>query len=388
MGASMQISERYNLLEVRDFVGQIFGETLHKKRQLSLANAALGILSSGSLLLHKMGAGLAEARGLLKKHATKQIDRLLSNPKLDIWELSADWVSYVVGERKEIIVSLDWTCFDNDKQWTLSLNLLTNHGRATPLLWKSVEKSRLKNNRARYEDQLLSRFREILANDIEVTLLADRGLADQKFFEFLEKTLGFHYIIRIKSNTFVQNVENESKPARDWLRQDGRASRILGAKITKKQYGIAQFISVKRPAMKEGWYLVSSRDWPASRVVKLYGRRWSIEPYFRDLKDIRFGFGMSFTHMKSPERRDRLLLMMALCYVLLTLLGAAGEQLGFDRHLKVNTVKTRTHSLIRQGQYYFEYFRNFSPQEKEDLINQFEFLLQQQPIWQKLLFVC
>jgi len=34
---------------------------------------------------------------------------------------------------------------------------------------------------------------------------------------------------------------------------------------------------------------------------------------------------------------------------LLTLLGAAGEALGYDRHLKSNTTTRRTHSLFRQG---------------------------------------
>ena len=37
------------------------------------------------------------------------------------------------------------------------------------------------------------------------------------------------------------------------------------------------------------------------------------------------------------------------CVVVLTRLGAAGESLGMDRHLKSNTVKTRSHSLFRQG---------------------------------------
>ena len=35
--------------------------------------------------------------------------------------------------------------------------------------------------------------------------------------------------------------------------------------------------------------------------------------------------------------------------VLLTLLGAAGEALGYDRMLKTNTVKRRVHSLFREG---------------------------------------
>jgi hypothetical protein len=44
--------------------------------------------------------------------------------------------------------------------------------------------------------------------------------------------------------------------------------------------------------------------------------------------------------------------VLALATALLTLLGAAGEGLGFDRGLRANTVKRRTHSLFRQGREY------------------------------------
>ena len=59
--------------------------------------------------------------------------------------------------------------------------------------------------------------------------------------------------------------------------------------------------------------------------------------------------GLSVLRIADPQRRDRLLLLNAFAIVLLTLLGAAGESLGMDRHLKVNTAKHRTHSLFRQG---------------------------------------
>ncbi len=49
------------------------------------------------------------------------------------------------------MVSMDWTDFDADGQSTIAINLLTEHGRATPLLWKTVNKSTIKNNGARYE---------------------------------------------------------------------------------------------------------------------------------------------------------------------------------------------------------------------------------------------
>jgi len=77
--------------------------------------------------------------------------------------------------------------------------------------------------------------------------------------------------------------------------------------------------------------------------------RATIERGFRDSKDIRFGMGMDSVHVSTPDRRDRLWLINAFAVVLLTLLGAAGEALGYDRHLKSNTTKRRTHSLFRQG---------------------------------------
>jgi hypothetical protein len=48
-----------------------------------------------------------------------------------------------------------------------------------------------------------------------------------------------------------------------------------------------------------------------------------------------------------------LLLICAMAMPLLTRLGAAGESLGMDRMLNANTVKTRTHSLFRQGCHYY-----------------------------------
>src|SRR5208283_4465313 len=62
----------------------------------------------------------------------------------------------------------------------------------------------------------------------------------------------------------------------------------------------------------------------------------------RDTKDLRFGMGMESIHVSTPAGRDRLWLLNALAIALLTLLGAPGEALGYDRHLKSNTGKRRT----------------------------------------------
>lgn len=373
---------------VLEFVEKIFGDQMHAKRVGSLADAAIGLLHSEELLLHKMGEGLAGAKLLDKKHATKQIDRLLSNKKLDIWDNAAPWVGYLIGERKEIMVSLDWTDFDADQQSTLALNLITDHGRASPLLWKTVYKSSLKHNRARYEDQLLSRLKELLSAETHVILLADRGFADKLFFNFIENTLEFDYIIRIRGSIYITDKNGESKLAKAWLKENGHTSTLENVSVTQANQPVAKFVSTQQKAMKDAWYLVSScKELAGSKIVEYYGKRWKIEPYFRDIKDQRFGFGLEATHISKPDRRDRLFFISSICIALLTVLGAAGESIGFDRKLKVNTVKTRTHSLLRQGIFYYKFLVNFKQEEQQRLLTAFNHLLEQQPMWGKLFFV-
>jgi hypothetical protein len=374
--------------KVHDFMDELFGESMHAKRVISLANAAMGLLQAEELLLHKLGEGLAQAKQLTKKHATKQIDRLLSNKKLGIWEQGEVWASYVIGERKDILVSLDWTDFAQDGQSMVALNLITSHGKATPLLWKTALKSSLKHNRSRYEDQILTQLKGILPAGIKVTVLADRGFADQKFFQFIEKELGFFYVIRIRSGIYVTDKNDKKQLAKAWLRADGRTRCLEKAKITLNQFAVEKFVCTKQKAMKDAWYLVSNReDLNAGAIISYYGKRWTIEPYFRDIKDQRFGMGLASTHISKPERRDRLFFISAICIALLTLLGAAGESIGFDKKLKVNTVKTRTHSLLRQGMFYFKFFHNFKEPEQIHLLMALQQLLEQKPLWNSLFCV-
>jgi hypothetical protein len=60
-------------------------------------------------------------------------------------------------------------------------------------------------------------------------------------------------------------------------------------------------------------------------------------------------------------------LLAAIAHALLTLLGAAGEECGMDRMLKVNTVKRRTLSLFRQGTEWWEAIPNM-PEERLALL--------------------
>ena len=94
--------------DVRAFLDSVLDEDIHTKRVDSLANATLGVMTGASLGVALIGKSLAQARGLLPKHAIKQVDRLLSNSKFEAWD-AFTWVPEMVRARTEIVVAMDWT---------------------------------------------------------------------------------------------------------------------------------------------------------------------------------------------------------------------------------------------------------------------------------------
>lgn len=286
--------------------------------------------------------------GLEPKHAIKQIDRLLSNGGITVWEWFQQWVTFVVAERPGVVVALDWTEFDKDDHAVIALYLLTSHGRATPLIWKTVRKSELKAKRNEHEYSVIERLHEILPSGVDITLLADRGFGDQKLFAHLQ-VLGWTYAIRFRGLIKVTHA-GRTLPAKEWVPASGHAKMLRDVTITDEHTPIAAVVVKHQKGMKEAWCIATNRvDLGAQGVAKLYGKRFTIEETFRDLKDNHFGMGLSATHIGVPARRDRLLLLGAISHALLTLLGAAGEACGLDGKLKANTVKTRTMSLYNQG---------------------------------------
>jgi hypothetical protein len=365
--------------QARPLIDRMVGEPLHAKQVASVTNAVVGVVHAVSLSIHAIGAGLAAARGLQTKQAIKQVDRLLSNPGLDVWALFAHWVPHVVAADTAIVVALDWTDFDADGHATIMLSLVTAHGRALPLVWRSVPKARLKGHRNQYEDEVLLRLHEVLPAGVRVTVLADRGFGDQALYAAL-RDFGFDFVVRFRGNVTVESRTGETRPAQDWVPTNGTIRHLRGARVTQDRTPLDLVVCVQARGMQAPWCLaVGSATLTGAQAVRLYGRRFTIEETFRDVKDHRYGLGMSATHIGDPRRRDRLLLLCAMAMTLLTLLGAAGESLGMDRMLKANTVKRRTHSLFRQGGHYYAALAMMPPDRANPLLQRFgEYVLREQ----------
>jgi len=253
---------KFETEEFQALVQGMLPATEHKKRKESIANAVLGLVHCYELTVLRMGAALAGVKDLIPKHATKQIDRLLSNKKWQLTRYWWVWIYHQMAGTTEAIVALDWTDFDKDDHTTLALALVGPMGRGIPLMWKTVQKSTLKTKRNFYEDTLVAQFAQMVPTGCRVTVTADRGFADQKLFAQLE-TLGLDYVIRIKGSTYVSDDPNTMKPAAKWLPANGRTKTLKAPMLTKKFAPIKRFVatSATTKTVDLGWgFLILGSD--------------------------------------------------------------------------------------------------------------------------------
>lgn len=179
-----------NPLKTAEILERILGDDVHARRVLSLANGIVGVLHAATLAVTAIGKAYSEVIGGDPKHGVKQVHRILGNEGLAMTALLPPWVRFVVAQRKEIVVAMDWTDFDDDGHTTLVISMMTTHGRATPLIWKTVDKGSLKGKRNDYQYELVEQLHAALPDKVRIILLADRGFGDHKLYDLLA-TLGW-----------------------------------------------------------------------------------------------------------------------------------------------------------------------------------------------------
>ena len=369
--------------ELDELMDEVFGGAIHAQRVASLRDGVDGVLPAASLGVRALGQGLAVANGLAPRHAITQVDRLLSNPKRMREDVARGWVRFVVAARQELLVNFDWTALQDADQAMIVLGTQTEHGRSTPLVWKTVTRSALKDQRNAHEDELLGLFADVLPQGVRVTVVADRGFSDIKLYRFLQE-LGFEYIIRFRGVVFVESAEGERRKARDWLGAGGRMRVLRGARVTAEGQPVPMVVCVQQQQMQEPWLLASSRsDLTGTAITHRYGKRFTVEETFRDVKNPHVGLGLKQTVMERNDRRDALFLLAVLAHTLLTLLGKAGEELAMDRWL--GATRPRQYSRFRQGQMLFDLIPTMERQRLRTLLQRFGQLLREHALLSQVL---
>ena len=291
----------------------------------------LGALVAGALAVERVSLA-SIGRAMLgdpdSKHQIKRVARFIANPRVEpatamegvIRKLLRKW-----PDNCPLLVSFDWT--DIRQMQTLMAAAVIG-GRSIPLCWASVYKNRFEKSRNIFEHSLLMTLRSMIPGRIRVIILGDRGFGRTELGRFCQQA-GFSYIIRIKPRVWVEARGTRCRLDQIPVRKG--VCKLLKAVIYRQRDPVKQNVVVRwkkgLPTRRdECWYLMTDLDKRPATISDLYAKRMSVEEFFRDVKSKRNGWSLRDTGIQRPDRLDRLLLILAMTYLLLVGIGLVATE--------------------------------------------------------------
>lgn len=284
----------------------------------------LGILVAAAMRVQRISlANIGRAMDGLTKHQIKRCWRFCSNPRVETADAMRGIVARMLKKRKKkLLIALDWVSIKGFQTLVASIVL---KGRSTPIAWASTTNHVYDGHRSRnaFEESLLWVLRDMIPRTMKVVILADRGFGRTALATFCQRQ-GFGYVIRVQPKVTVRLHGFHGKLL-DYPVYKGIA-KVLKRVSYRSDGAVTQNVVVhwRRNLPKkrdECWFLMSDQPGSAHQLCRLYGQRMTIEQLFRDDKSKRNGWSLRDTRITRPERIDRLLLILAIAYLLLCGVG-------------------------------------------------------------------
>jgi len=289
----------------------------------------LAVLVAGALHVQRASLANIGRRVLGKaKHQIKRCWRFCNNPRIETADAMRGVVRKVLKKRKKpLVVAVDWVDVRNFQTLMASAVL---KGRAVPLCWASCPRNVYDGHRSRnaFEESLLLVLASMVPAGQKVILLADRGFGRTELARFCQQH-SFDYVIRIQPNVHVRCASYCGKLL-DYPVHKG-ICKLLRNVAYRQHNAVTQNIVVRwvrdlPPKRDECWFLMSSLAAGPAQISRLYGQRMTIEQLFRDHKSKRNGWSLRDTQVKTAARLDRLLLILAIAYLLLCGIGLIAQR--------------------------------------------------------------
>lgn len=307
---------------------------LRKTQTVNLTLGIFGLIKARSGILSEIAREVPGARQ--HKHRLKRLDRFVSNDKvkagnlINLWCL---WIIRIFCKRKYIEVALDWTTLPGNIQCLMAA--VPFAGRALPLLWITTTYQAFKDSQNLIEQRLITRLINIIPEEKKIILVADRGFGRAKFFKFLLKS-NILFAIRVRAD--VKITINARINAKTKLGKDTAKTillRTLKLKpnqvkwfegISYRQDGFVPKINLAATIAEgsdDSWLIVTNLP-KAETAIQRYHMRFQIEEWFKDLKH---ELGIEGMQVRNSGKARKLMLISALSYGLLMLVGSVSCRL-------------------------------------------------------------
>ena len=338
--------------------------SIHSVRLDALMAAVDSLARGAKASVTSLGRGLAgDTYG---KHKIKRMDRLLSNRHLyqECLSIYSAITRQIVSHLSEPIIAIDWSPLCADQSWQLLRAAIPVSGRSLTLYEEVHPRAKLGNRKVQH--RFLDQLAAMLPASCHPIIVADSGFKTP-FFRYLENTLGWHWVGRIRGRDFLSWKVNEaewlgakslypkatttakSMGIVNWVKSNPLAAWIVLIRQQKKNRTAVTYVGNKRQAKRdkthasrenEPWLLVASlslQERSPRQIVKIYRTRMQIEEGFRDCKAVHYGLSLSQNRTMKENRRSILCLLATLATFLLWCIGTAGRKTQMAKQVRVNS---------------------------------------------------
>jgi hypothetical protein len=322
---------------------------IRRSQAKTLAEVVVGAMRCRRASLADVGRAM---RGkALAKHKIKRVWRFVKNERVEVAEAAQALIVIAAkAARSRLFVLVDWVDVGCYKVLVAAVPI---RGRSVPVLFAAYTKWALFKSQNAFEEGFLTLLRALLPANAQAVVVADRGFHRADLAKYLQAK-GLHYVIRVNGTTYFAADKHSGRLDAVRLRPGEHVDLEFGA--YRKSRPVCQRVVVYwKKHQNAPWFLATDLDWGWRQVVAAYALRMHVEQLFRDEKNLRYGWGLRQTHLSTPGRLERLLLVLAFAYLFLILLGLLARETlrpshwasGASRKKKQNSLFT----IGRQLQY-------------------------------------
>ena len=314
---------------------------LHRSHLKTCIWLVVALIHTGNVNLTKWSIYIP-CRGKFAQSRQRRIQRRLNNPRINVHRIYKSLIKAALADWQEenIFLALDTSLFW--EEYCLVRLCVIHRGRALPVVWRVIEHESASVSFADYQE-MIKQAQGRLPQSVKVVLLADRGFVQTELMKMLTTQLGWHYRIRIKSNTWIWRG-NWCQPKNFHLSL-GEAICLHNVRIHKGEfYGIVHVIVGRNNVNGELWAIVSDEKTTLQTFAE-YGLRFDIEENFLD--DRSGGWNVQRSMIRDVCALSRLWFILAVATLYVSAQGV--EVVDSGKRRWVDTHWFRGNSYFRIG---------------------------------------
>lgn len=264
---------------------------------------------------YRVGAATLESK-------TRQVRRLVANEAIDPQQcyepLARQLLQSAAESQGRIRILVDGLELSGGRQ--ILMAALAYRRRALPIRWEVRRQEEGGVSGADYQKAFLEALKADIPSDAEIVIVADGEFHATDLMEHVTGQVGWHYHVRLHSDTYLQLPDGEWKQLADLAPEKGKSCYLQDVYVTKKNaYGPVSVALCHDENEDDPWFICTDQT-ADYLTLRTYSRRMWIEELFGDLED--GGFHLNRSRLYEPKRLSRLLMALAWVYVWLMHVGA------------------------------------------------------------------